>query len=96
MHTTYLIKQINEQLVQLLLDKNQDYGDSATQGEPIFATDINKEQLNTKQFALCCRIDDKLHRIKNSGITDKTIDSVWDLAGYFTLLLVSFKQEENK
>ena len=87
--TSYLITQVGEQLTKLLLEKNKAYGDSATQGDTIFATEENKEKLNAKQFGICCRIDDKLHRIKNGGITEKTGDSVWDLAGYFILLLIS-------
>ena len=39
--TSYLIKQIGEKLTNLLLEKNADYGDSATQGDAIFATKKN-------------------------------------------------------
>ena len=95
MRTSYLIKQVGEQLIKLLLNKNKDYGDSATQGEAIFASEMNKDKMTAKQFGLCCRIDDKLYRIRNKGITDKTEDSVWDLAGYFILLLITFKQQKN-
>tara|TARA_R100001244_G_scaffold132272_1_gene107840 strand:- start:1456 stop:1749 length:294 start_codon:yes stop_codon:yes gene_type:complete len=95
MRTSYLIKQISEQLTKLLLNKNKDYGDSATQGEAIFASKMNKDKMTAKQFGLCCRIDDKLYRIKNKGITDKTEDSLWDLAGYFILLLTTLKQQKN-
>ena len=87
--TLWKIKKVGEQVVDLLSTKNQDYGDSATQGEPIFATKVNMETMNPKQFGLCCRIDDKLHRIQNNGITIKTLDSIWDLCGYFILLLIS-------
>ena len=86
--TSYLIKQIGEKLTNLLLEKNADYGDSATQGDAIFATKKNMQTLTPKQFGLCCRIDDKLHRIQNGGITDKTVDSLWDLAGYFILIII--------
>jgi hypothetical protein len=87
--TQWQIKKIGEQLIDLLTAKNEDYGNSATQGESIFATEINQKSMTPKQFGLCCRIDDKLHRIKNGGITEKTGDSIWDLAGYFILLLIS-------
>ena len=89
MRTSYAIKQKGQQVINLLLSKNEDYGDSATEGEAIFATDKNKESMTAKEFGLCCRIDDKLHRIKNSGVTDNTEDSIWDLAGYFILLLIA-------
>jgi len=87
--TSYSIKQVGTKLIEVLLSKNDDYGDSATQGSSIFATDKNKDSMTAKQFGICCRIDDKLHRIKNGGITEKTGDSIWDLAGYFILLLIS-------
>jgi hypothetical protein len=89
--TSYLIKQVGDKLTNLLLEKNADYGDSATQGESIFATRKNMVDLTPKQFGLCCRIDDKLHRIKNGGITIKTVDSLWDLAGYFILLIIAMQ-----
>ena len=89
MRTSYAIKQKGQQVINLLLSKNEDYGDSATEGESIFATDKNKDSMTAKEFGLCCRIDDKLHRIKNSGVTDNTEDSIWDLAGYFILLLIA-------
>jgi len=95
MRTSYLIKEIGTKVIELLLSKNDDYGDSATQGEAIFATEMNMKNMNPKQFGLCCRIDDKLHRIQNSGITSNTEDSVWDLAGYFILLLITLKQQKN-
>jgi hypothetical protein len=88
MKTSYAINKIGTQVIELLQKKNSDYGDSATEGDSIFATDKNKDSMSAKEFGLCCRIDDKLHRIKNSGITDETEDSVWDLAGYFILLLI--------
>ncbi|QDP46400.1 MAG: hypothetical protein GOVbin1709_62 [Prokaryotic dsDNA virus sp.] len=88
-HTQWKIKKVGEQLINLLTAKNQDYGDSATQGDPIFGTKSNMEAMTPKQFGLCCRIDDKLHRLQNGGITSKTADSLWDLAGYIILLLIS-------
>ena len=92
MKTSYLIEQVSEQLTKLLLEKNKAYGDSATQGDAIFAIEENKKELTAKQFGICCRIDDKLYRIKNKGIYDKTEDSIWDLAGYFILLIIALKQ----
>ena len=64
-HTQWKIKKVGEQLINLLTAKNKDYGDSATQGEAIFATNSNQKSMTPKQFGLCCRIDDKLHRLKN-------------------------------
>ena len=33
MRTSYAIKSIGEKVINLLLSKNEDYGDSATEGE---------------------------------------------------------------
>ena len=93
--TSYLIKQVGEQLTNLLLEKNQAYGDSATQGDAIFATEQNKKTLTAKQFGICCRIDDKIYRLKNKGIYDKTEDSLQDLAGYLMLLMIALKQNKS-
>tara|TARA_Y100001973_G_C5209092_1_gene343979 strand:+ start:6380 stop:6703 length:324 start_codon:yes stop_codon:yes gene_type:complete len=94
MHTKYLIKQIGEKLISLLSKKNDDYGDSATQGESIFATEANMKKMSPKQFGLCCRLDDKIYRIKNNGLDEKTIDSLWDIAGYIILLLTTYEHED--
>ena len=88
-HTQWKIKKIGEQLINLLTSKNKDYGDSATEGTPIMATEYNQNRMSAKQFGLCCRIDDKLHRLQNSGITKETADSLWDIGGYIILLLIS-------
>ena len=96
MKTSYLIEKVGEKLTTLLLEKNRDYGDSATKGNGIFATQKNMETMNAKQFGLCCRIDDKLHRIQNGGLTLRTIDSLWDLAGYCILLIISLQYAEDK
>ena len=89
MKTSYAINTVGTKLIEILQAKNDDYGDSATQGESIFASEKNQKSMTPKQFGICCRIDDKLHRIKNGGITEKTGDSIWDLAGYLILLLIS-------
>jgi hypothetical protein len=38
------------------------------------------------------RINDKLRRIQNTGITDKTEDSVTDLIGYLIHLKIALKK----
>ena len=95
MNTKDSIRKIGGQLIELLSKKNDDYGDSATQGESIFATEANMKTMSPKQFGLCCRLDDKLYRIKNSGLNENTIDSVWDLAGYIILILTTYENDEN-
>jgi hypothetical protein len=80
--TNYRIKKISAQLTTMLLSKNASYGDSALNPLKIFS----KGDATTN---LCCRIEDKLARIANKGLCDDTYDTVWDLAGYFILLIAA-------
>ena len=66
----------------LLKSKNKAYGNTALNPTNTFS------KLSAKE-ALCARIDDKLARIKNKGINDKTEDTVDDLIGYLLLLKMS-------
>ena len=43
---------------------------------------------------LTARIDDKLMRIRNKGINDKTKDTIDDLIGYLVLLKLALQDEE--
>ena len=86
MKTQYLIKKIAEEVTELLLKKNADYGDTANNPIAIFS------KLDSIE-AISARIDDKLSRIKNKGINDKTEDTVTDLIGYLILLKVSLRQK---
>ena len=72
----------------LLLSKNKAYGDSALKPANIFARGSAVENL-------CSRIDDKIMRIKNLGITDKTEDTIQDLIGYLILLKIAIEDERN-
>lgn len=86
MKTEYLIKKIGEEVTELLLKKNADYGDTANNPISIFSKLDSIEAINA-------RIDDKLSRIKNKGINDNTEDTVTDLIGYLILLKVSLRQK---
>jgi hypothetical protein len=44
--------------------------------------------------AIKVRIDDKLARIKNKGLNDKTEDTLMDLIGYLILLKIAYIQNE--
>ena len=66
----------------LLLSKNEAYGDSAIEPDNIFS------KLDNAQ-AICARIDDKLSRIKNRGLDDETEDTLDDLIGYLILLKIA-------
>ena len=69
-------------ITDLLKTKNKAYGNTALNPTNIFS------KLNASE-AICARIDDKLARIKNKGINDKTEDTVDDLIGYLLLLKMS-------
>lgn len=71
----------------LLISKNESYGDSALNPANIFS------QGNAID-SLCARIDDKLMRIKARGITDETEDTVQDLIGYLILLKVALSDNK--
>ena len=73
-----------KQMTNLLKEKNKAYGNSALNPTNIFS------KLNATE-SLCARIDDKIARIKNKGINDKTEDTVDDLIGYLLLLKMSLK-----
>ena len=66
----------------LLISKNEAYGDSALEPDNIFS------KLDSAQ-AICARIDDKLARIKNVGLDDNTEDTLDDLIGYMILLKIA-------
>jgi len=81
------ITEITNQLRDLLLKKNKAYGNSALEPLNVFS----------KQNAvdsLCARIDDKLSRIKNKGLNDKTEDTLFDLAGYLILLIIAKNEQD--
>ena len=71
-----------KQITDLLKEKNKAYGNTALNPTNVFS------KLNSTE-AICARIDDKLARISNKGINDKTEDTVDDLIGYLFLLKMS-------
>ena len=72
---------------KLLKSKNKAYGNSALNPANVFS------KLSAVE-ALCSRIDDKLMRIQNKGINDKTEDTLDDLIGYLFLLRMALDAEE--
>lgn len=79
-----LILEVSAEVTNLLLEKNEAYGDSALNPVNIFAKGDAIENLSA-------RIDDKLMRIKSKGIDDNTEDTVQDLIGYLILLKVALR-----
>ena len=86
--TEYFIKQVSEEVTELLLRKNKAYGDTANEPPKIFS------KLSPKEGILA-RIDDKLSRIKTVGLNDETEDTMLDLIGYLILYRVQVKKEES-
>jgi len=76
-----------EEIRDLLITKNNAYGNSAL--EP-----INVFSKGSAVDSLCARIDDKLARIKNSGLNDVTEDTLLDLSGYMVLLIIAKRNEK--
>jgi len=80
------IRGVMQEITSLLLAKNAAYGDSALSPSNIFSK-------LTAVEAIKIRIDDKLKRIANKGVTDQTEDTVSDLIGYLVLLKIALKEE---
>ena len=87
-NTEQLIEEICESMKNLLLEKNRNYGDSATNPSNVFSNGSAIDSISA-------RIDDKLMRIQNKGINDKTEDTVSDLIGYLVLLKVAIYKEKH-
>ncbi len=75
---------IAKTITDLLKEKNKAYGNTALNPPKIFS------KLNATE-AICARLDDKISRIQNKGINDKTEDTVDDLIGYLFLLKMSMQ-----
>jgi len=87
--TEQLIEEMCDSMKELLLQKNRSYGDSATNPSNVFSK-------GSPVDSICARIDDKLMRIQNRGINDKTEDTVSDLIGYLILLKVAILKEKSE
>jgi hypothetical protein len=68
----------------LLLEKNAKYGNSALDPVRVFSKASTTEQL-------LVRIDDKLSRIKTTGMEAPDEDTLNDLIGYLILLKIATK-----
>ena len=71
-----------QKVTELLIKKNNSYGNSATEPANIFSKGDAVDSISA-------RIDDKIMRIANKGINENTIDTVDDLIGYLLLLKMS-------
>ena len=76
------IIEIMDSMKDLLLYKNEKYGDSALSPNNIF---YKGDSTNS----ILIRLDDKISRIKNNSDSLPRMNDVCDIIGYCTLLLVS-------
>lgn len=81
------IIQVCDRIKNLLLSKNEKYGDAALNPTRIMSKANAVEQI-------LIRIDDKLNRInKGAGLLASDEDVVQDLAGYFILLIIALERQ---
>jgi len=80
--TALMIDATCDEIKQMLLRKNADYGNSALSPLRIFSQADPVEQIRV-------RIDDKLSRIGSEGKKHFEEDTVRDLIGYLILLLIA-------
>jgi hypothetical protein len=79
--------QVVQSIKELLLEKNEKYGNSALEPLGVFS------QLSAKE-GLLVRIDDKLKRIKNGSLEKDDEDVINDLIGYLVLLKIHTNAEK--
>ena len=84
------ISAVCNDIKELLLYKNKQYGDSALKPSRIFSKASAVEQI-------LVRIDDKLNRIqKGAGLVGEDEDVIQDLIGYLVLLKIGLKHQKVK
>ena len=88
--TQIQIAAICDDIKELLLYKNKQYGDSALNPSRIFSKSSAVEQL-------LVRIDDKLNRIKKgAGLVATDEDVIQDLIGYLVLLKIGLNRQKKE
>ena len=88
--TQIQIAAICDDIKELLLYKNKQYGDSALNPSRIFSKSSAVEQL-------LVRIDDKLNRIKKgAGLVATDEDVIQDLIGYLVLLKIGLNRQREE
>lgn len=83
------IVEVCDSMKDLLLYKNQKYGDSALNPEPIFYK-------GNATNSILIRLNDKIGRIKNNTEELPRVNDVCDIIGYCTLLLVSMEVSKHE
>jgi len=82
------IERVCDNTKELLIKKNEAYGDSALNPLGIFGN-------GDAVLSLGARMDDKLMRLKSLGINKDSVDTLYDLHGYITLLIIAIERREN-
>ena len=82
------VHDVLQEIEDLLVAKNEKYGNSALEPLGVFS------QLSAKD-GLLVRIDDKLKRIKNGSLDKDDEDVVNDLVGYLVLLKIHANREQS-
>jgi hypothetical protein len=88
MNFTEQVYQVLSEITEMLITKNQKYGNSAIEPLGIFS-DLSPEE------GLKVRIDDKLKRIKNGSLDNDDEDVINDLIGYLVLLKILHKKDQS-
>jgi hypothetical protein len=88
MNFTEQVYQVLSEITEMLITKNQKYGNSAIEPLGIFS-DLSPEE------GLKVRIDDKLKRIKNGSLDKDDEDVINDLIGYLVLLKILHKKDQS-
>ena len=83
------VYRVLSEITEMLIAKNQKYGNSAIEPLGIFS-DLSPEE------GLKVRIDDKLKRIKNGSLNRDDEDVINDLIGYLVILKILQKDEKAK
>ena len=84
------ISAVCNDIKELLLYKNKQYGDSALNPSRIFSKASAVEQI-------LVRIDDKLNRIKKgAGLVGEDEDVIQDLIGYLVLLKIGLNHKKTQ
>lgn len=82
------VSSILDDIRDMLVSKNEKYGNSALEPIGVFS------KLSPKE-GLLIRIDDKLKRIKNGSLDKDDEDVVNDLIGYLVLLKIHANREQS-
>ena len=83
------VYKVLSEITEMLIAKNEKYGNSALEPLGVFS------QLSAKQ-GLLIRIDDKLKRIKNGSLDRDDEDVINDLIGYLVLLKIHANTGSNE